>query len=153
MRAGRGECPRVKTTSVFMRKVVLCGLASVAPLVGLAATAAASSIVAVAPPQATPSIVSMGEATPAPVEAKPATETAEIGDDDTEILAIGNSVVAIGADAIPPSHEEVAAIAEPATAEPDMAESEMAESEMAALPGWLADGDAPALRGGIAPQE
>lgn len=117
-----------------MRKVVLSGLASAAPLIGLAAAAAASSIVTIAPPQATPSIVSMGEATPAPIEAKPATETAKAGDDDAEILAIGNSLVAIGADAIPPSREEVAAIAEP---------------EAPTLPGWLADGSAPALRGAM----
>ena len=134
MRVGRGECPRVKTTSVFMRKVVLSGLASAASLIGLAAADAASSIVAVAPPQATPSIVSMGEAAPAPVEAIPVAD-AKTG--ETEILAIGNSVVAIGADAIPPSREEVAAIAEPSAEEP-------------ALPGWLADDSAPALRG---PQE
>jgi len=137
MRAGRGKCPRVKTTSVFMRKVVLSGLASVAPLLGLALPGAASSIVTVAPPQATPSIVSLGEAAPAPIEATAVANAAEGG---TEILAIGNSVVAIGADAIPPSREEVAAIAEPAAAEP-------------ALPGWLADDGAPPLRGGLAAED
>jgi len=119
-----------------MRKVVLSGLASVAPLFGLALPGAASSIVTVAPPQATPSIVSVGEAAPAPVEAKPAAGADEGG---TEILAIGNSVVAIGAEAIPPSHEEVAAIGEAAP-----------EPEVPALPGWLAGDGAPALRGGIA---
>lgn len=142
MRAGRGIGPRVKTTSVFMRKVVLSGLGSVAPLVGLAAVAAASSIVAVAPPRAAPSIVSMGEAAPAPIEARPATEAAQAGDDGDEILAIGHSVVAIGADAIPPSREEVAAIAGP-PAEPD------ASAETPPLAGWLADDSAPALRGAM----
>jgi len=132
----------VKTTSVFMRKLVLAGLATAAPLFGLAAAGTASSFVTVAPPQATPSIVSAGEAPPAPVEATPVsanaaeTDGAEAGDD--ELLAIGNSLVAVGADAIPPSHEEVAAIAETAA------------DEAPALPGWLADDSAPALRG---PQE
>lgn len=125
-----------------MRKVVLSGLAAAVPLVGLAAVAGASSFVTIAPPQATPSIVSMGEAAPAPIEAKPATETAEAQDGDTEILAIGNSVVAIGADAIPPSREEVAAIPPPAT-----------EPEAPALPGWLSDDSAPALRGGLTPSQ
>ena len=114
-----------------MRKVVLSGLASVAPLLGLAAGGQASSIVTVAPPQATPSIVSMGEATPAPIVAD-----ADAGEAD--ILAIGNSIVAAGADAIPLSHEEVASIAEPAA------------DEAPALPGWLADDSTPSLRG---PQE
>lgn len=137
MRAGRGECPRVKTTGVSMRKVVLSGLASLAPLFGLVLPGAASSIVTVMPPQATPSIVSLGEAAPAPIEAKPA---ADAGEGGTEVLAIGNSVVAIGADAIPPSREEVAAITEPAAQEPS-------------LPGWLAEDGALALRGGIAAGE
>ena len=114
-----------------MRKVVVAGLAVAAPLLGLAA-AAASSIVSVAPPQATPSIVTAGEAAPAPIEAKPVTEAA-----DEEILAIGNSLVAVGAEAIPPSHEAVAAVPAPAAEEP-------------ALPGWIADDSAPALRGAMA---
>lgn len=118
-----------------MRKVVLAGLASVAPLLGLAAATAASSFIAVAPPQETPSIVSVGEAAPAPIEATPVTASNE---SETEILAIGNSVVAIGADAIPPSREEVASI------------NEAAEPEAPALPAWLADDSAPALRGGVA---
>lgn len=138
MRAGRGDCPRVKTTSVSMRKVVLSGLASVAPLLGLALPGAASSIVTVAPPQATPSIVSVGEAVPAPIEAKPVAEAAAADEGGTEILAIGHSVVAIGADAIPLSREEVAAI-----------DNAAPEPEAPTLPGWLAEDGAPALRGGI----
>ena len=116
-----------------MRKLVLAGLATAAPLFGLAAAGTASSIISVAPPQATPSIVGAGQATPAPIEAKPVSAKA-----DEEILAIGNSVVAVGADAIPPSHEEVAAIPEPAA------------EEAPALPGWVADDSAPALRGAVA---
>ena len=122
-----------------MRKVVLSGIAAILPLFGLAATGAASSIVVLTPPEATPSILTAGEATPAPVEAKPMAPSEEAQDGGTEILAIGNSVVAIGADAIPPSHEEVAAIGETAPAEP----------ETPALPGWLSDDGAPALRGGL----
>ncbi len=117
-----------------MRKVVLSGLASAASLIGLAASAAASSIVTIAPPQATPSILSAGEAAPAPIEATP---VAAADKGESEILAIGNSVLAVGADAIPPSREEVAAIAAPPAEEP-------------ALPGWLTDDSAPSLRG---PQE
>lgn len=128
--------PARENDGVFMRKVVLSGLASAVSLVGLAAGAVAASIVSVAPPQETPSILSVGEAAPAPIEARPV-ETAGAQDGGTEILAIGNSVVAIGAEAIPPSREEVAAIGE--TADP----------EAPALPGWLADDGAPALRGGL----
>jgi hypothetical protein len=119
---------------MFMRKLVLAGLATAAPLLSFATGGEASSILSVAAPQATPSIVSAGDAAPAPVEATPVAAQA----DNEEILAIGNSVVAVGADAIPPSREEVASIAEPAA------------GEEPAPTGWLADDSAPALRG---PQE
>lgn len=111
------------------------------PLLAVAAEGAASSIITLPAPEATPSIVAVGEAEARAVEAHPVDPAAG----GTEILAIGQSVVAVGADAIPPSREEVAAIGE--TAEP----------EAPALPGWLADDGAPALRGGLdgktAPQD
>ena len=98
-----------------MRRVLVSGLLSALPLLGAAGAVAASSIIVVPLPQTTPSIMTAGEPQPAPVEVKAADPAA-----DTEILAIGNSVVAVGADAIPPSREEVAAIeTAPATAEPD----------------------------------
>lgn len=121
--------PAREDDECVMRKVVLSGLAAAVCLFGLAAAGTASSIISVAPPQETPSIVGMGEAALAPLEARPVAETG-----DTDILAIGNSVVAVGADAIPPSREAVAAIPAP---------------EAPALPGWLADDGAPPLRGGL----
>ena len=108
-----------------MRRVLVPGLLSALPLFGGAA--AASSILVVPLPQTTPSIMTAGEPQAAPVEVKAADPAA-----DTEILTIGNSVVAVGADAIPPSPEEVSAIGAPAA------------------PDWLA-ADAPLpLRGGEA---
>ncbi len=124
-----------------MRKILVPGLVSMLPLLAVAAEGAASSIITLPAPEATPSIVAVGEAEARAVEAHPVDPAAG----GTEILAIGQSVVAVGADAIPPSREEVAAIGE--TAEP----------EAPALPGWLADDGAPALRGGLdgktAPQD
>lgn len=116
-----------------MRKILVPGLISMLPLLAVAAEGAASSIITLPAPEATPSIVAVGEAEARAVEAHPV----DPGAGGTEILAIGQSVVAVGADAIPPSREEVAAIGE--TAEP----------EAPALPGWLADDGAPALRGGL----
>ena len=116
-----------------MRKILVPGLVSMLPLLAVAAEGAASSIITLPAPEATPSIMAAGEAEARAVEAHPVDSAAG----GTEILAIGQSVVAVGADAIPPSREEVAAIGE--TAEP----------EAPALPGWLADDGAPALRGGF----
>lgn len=79
-------------------------------LLVMASAASASSIITIAVPDQTPSIVSAGQVAAAPVEMTPDTVSA----DDTKILAIGNSVIAIGPDAIPPSHEEVSSIAEQA---------------------------------------
>ena len=111
-----------------MRRVLVPGLVAALPLLGAAGAVTASSIVAVPLPDATPSIMMAGEPQAAPVEVQAADPAA-----DTEILAIGNSVVAVGADAIPPSREEVSAIDEPAAT---------------ATPGWMA-ADAPLpLRGG-----
>lgn len=111
-----------------MRRVLVPGLLSALPLLGAAGAAAASSILVAPLPQTTPSIMAAGEPQAAPVEVKAADPAA-----DTEILAIGNSVVAVGADAIPPSREEVAAI-----------------ETAPALPDWLtADAPLP-LRGGEA---
>jgi hypothetical protein len=108
-----------------MRRILVPGLVSALPLLGAAGVAASSSILVVPMPDATPSIMTAGEPLAAPVEAHPVDPAA-----DSEILAIGNSVVAVGADAIPPSPEEVSAISAPAT------------------PDWLA-ADAPLpLRGG-----
>ena len=116
-----------------MRKILVPGLVSMLPLLAVAAEGAASSIITLPAPEATPSIVAVGEAEARAVEAHPVDPAAG----GTEILAIGQSVVAVGADAIPPSREEVAAI------------GERAEPEAPALPGWLADDGAPALRGGF----
>lgn len=125
-----------------MRKILVPGLVSMLPLLAAAAEGAASSIITLPAPEATPSIMAAGEAEARAVEAHPVDPAAG----GTEILAIGQSVVAVGADAIPPSREAVAAIG-----------GETAEPEAPALPGWLADDDAPALRGGLdrktAPQD
>lgn len=114
-----------------MRRILVPGLVSALPLLGVAGVAGASSIVAISAPEATPSIMPAGEAAPAPVEARPVAAASG----GTDVLAIGNSVVAIGADAIPPSREAVASIEE--------------EAPGPELPAWLSDDGAPALRGGI----
>ena len=94
------------------------------PLLAASANSSASSIITLGVPGQTPSIITAGEAQAAPVEAPATAITAE----DTDIITIGNSVVAVGADAIPPSREEVASVSETTETEPEW----MAED--AALP-------------------
>lgn len=110
-----------------MRKILVPGFASMLPLLVASANSSASSIITLGVPGQTPSIITAGEAQAAPVEAPTAAVTAE----DTDIITIGNSVVAIGVAAIPPSREEVASVSETTEAEPDEPEW-MAED--AALP-------------------
>jgi len=112
-----------------MRKILVPGFVSMLPLLAVSASSSASSIITLGLPDQTPSLISAGEAQAAPVEAPADAITAE----DTDIISIGNSVVAIGADAIPPSREEVASVSETTEAEPEW----MAED--AALPLRLGD--------------
>lgn len=92
----------------MMNKIFITGFISKLSLLVMANAASASSIIAVTVPDQTPSIITAGEAAAAPVEMTPDAVSA----DDTQIIAIGNSVVAVGPDAIPPSREEVSSIAE-----------------------------------------
>ena len=108
-----------------MRKIFIASLISKLSLLMMATGASASSIITMAVPDQTPSIISAGEKEAVSVETAPGALSA----DDTEIIAIGHSIVAIGPDAIPPSHEEVGAI-------PEMAEEAQPQAE------WLAT-DAP----------
>jgi len=91
----------------FILKLPMLVMPPVMALV-MANAALASSIITIAVPDQTPSIVSAGKVAAAPVEMTPDAVSA----DDTKILAIGNSVIAVGPDAIPPSHEEVSSITE-----------------------------------------
>lgn len=91
-----------------MRKVFVAGLILKLSLFVMTNSALASSFFTVGVPEQTPSIINAGEAAAAAIEVSPDSVTA----DDTEILAIGKSVIAVGPDAIPPSQEKVAATAE-----------------------------------------
>ena len=115
-----------------MRKILIPGLVSMLPLLAASANSSASSIITLGVPGQTPSIITAGETQAASVEAPATAITAE----DTDIITIGNSVIAVGADAIPPSREEVASVSVTTEAEPDEPEW-MAED--AALPLRLGD--------------
>lgn len=91
-----------------MRKIFVTSIVSKLSLLIMAASAFASSIVTVGVPDQTPSIISVGEMEAAQIEASPEAVSAK----ETEIIAIGNSIIAVGPDAIPPSYEEVGAITE-----------------------------------------
>lgn len=113
-----------------MRKVVT----GVLPLLLAAGgQAAASSFVAPPPAAAGPSIITLGEAEPAPVEALPADGAEQQA--EAHIYVIGDSMIAMGADAIPTAKEAVAAIAEDTAPQ---------------RPGWLAEPLPLVIRGGIA---
>lgn len=114
-----------------MRKIFAAGLISKLSLLMMTAEASTSSIITMAVPDQTPSIISAGEKENILVEVVPETVDA----DDAQIIAIGNSIVAVGPDAIPPSHEAVGAIAEP---------EEQAEPQAE----WLADNAPLSLRSG-----
>lgn len=87
--------------------------------------AQASSFVDVGLPAATPSIVAVGE--PAEVPSQNA---------GGERFLLSASVVAIGADAIPPAREEVASVTQEDPAEPE-------------APSWTSDAVPTLMRGGI----
>lgn len=92
----------------------------------------ASSFTARPPSAVSPSIILLGEAAPSPIEALPlhgATRQAE-----TQIYVISNSMIAMGADAIPTASEQVAAIEERAAPQ---------------KPRWLAEALPLVIRGGI----
>lgn len=112
-----------------MRRIVFPGLVSTLPLFGTATAMPAAAVTPAPVAVETPSILVVGEAVAAPVGARHEATAS----DGTQMLAIGNSVLAIGADAIPPAQEAVASIGGEADAqEPD----------------WMAP-DAPlSLRGG-----
>ena len=93
-----------------MRKFLVTSFILKLSVLVMANAASASSILTITVPDQTPSIVSAGKVAAAPVETTPDTVSA----DDTKTLAIGNSVIAVGPDAIAPSHEEVSSIAEEA---------------------------------------
>lgn len=117
-----------------MRKVVTAMLSVLLAPFG---PAAASSFVAPLPPAASPSVITLGEAEPHPVEALPASaEVAEAGEAGEQIYTIGDSVIAISADAIPTADETVAAIP--------------TKDEAPQKPGWLAEPVPLIIRGGIA---
>ncbi|WP_421929111.1 hypothetical protein [Neoaquamicrobium sediminum] len=82
-------------------------------LAATAGTSAADSVIALpdAKSDTLPSVVSRGEAEPAPIEAWQ-TETASLQDNGEAVLVLGSSVIAFGADAIPVSRDEVASVAE-----------------------------------------
>lgn len=115
-----------------MRKVSVASFVSILPLLAGTTGISASSIISVGLPDQTPSIISAGEVQAEPVEA-PATAVLAA---DNDLITIGNSIVAIGADAIPPSQEEVASVSETTEAEPDRPEW---LAEDAALPLRLGD--------------
>lgn len=114
----------------IMRKVFVAGLISKLSLLLMANGASASSFITAGVPDQTPSIISAGEATAAAIEIPPEAVTA----DDTKIIAIGKSIIAVGPDAIPPSQEKVAATAE-------LAEEAAPQAE------WLTDDASLSLRG------
>lgn len=114
-----------------MRKVVTAMLSVLLAPFG---PAAASSFVAPPPPAASPSVIALGEAEPHPVEALPA--SAEVAEAGEQIYTIGDSVIAISADAIPTADETVAAIP--------------TKDEAPQKPGWLAEPVPLIIRGGIA---
>lgn len=93
-----------------MRKIFAASLISKLSLLVMTTGASTSSIITMALPDQTPSIISAGETEAVPLETAPGALSA----DDTEIIAISHSIVAVGPDAIPPSHEEVGAIDKPA---------------------------------------
>lgn len=69
--------------------------------------------------QATPSIVYLGTPAPLPLEARSAQGDVVTADAATEVLHLGPSLIAVGADAIPTASEDVAATPEaPAAPEP-----------------------------------
>ena len=113
-----------------MRKVFVAGLMLNLSLFVMVNGALASSIITIGVPDQTPSFITVGQATAAAIEVSPEAAIA----DDTDILAIGNSVLAVGPDAIPPSPEKTAAIAEAAQETEPQAE-------------WLADDASLPLRG------
>lgn len=113
-----------------MHKVFVTGLMLKLSLLVTGNSALASSIVTIGVPDQTSSFITVGQARAAAIEVPPETVIA----DDTDILAIGNSVLAVGPDAIPPSPEKVAAIAEAAPETEPQAE-------------WLADDASLPLRG------
>lgn len=115
-----------------MRRILVPGFVSMLPLLAASASSPASSIITLGMPGQTPSIITAGEPQATPVEPPATAITAE----DTEILTIGDSVIAVGPDAIPPSQEEVASVTGTTEAEPDRPEW-MAED--AALPLRLGD--------------
>lgn len=114
-----------------MRKVVTAMLPLLLAPFG---QAVASSFVAPLPPAANPSVITLGEAEPAPVEALPASANAPEAEE--QIYTIGDSVIAMGADAIPTGDETVAAIP--------------TEDEAPQKPDWLAEPVPLVIRGGIA---
>lgn len=77
-----------------------------------AAPASASSIVVAGPVSASPSIIMRGTPVAEVVEARSAVNEAA-RDDGVSVFHIGTSIIAYGADAIPRSSEQVAAIEEP----------------------------------------
>lgn len=77
-----------------------------------AGQAAAASLLALPARSESPSIIMLGEAAPAPIEALPI--GGETGTSEPAIYVISDSVIAMGADAIPAASEQVASINEPA---------------------------------------
>lgn len=102
-------------------------------LLALAGQGAASSFVVPPPPSASLSVISRGESEPAPIEALPA--SSENPQAEAQIYAIGDSMIAMGADAIPITAEAVAAIT--------------AEDEAPQKPEWFAEPLPLVIRGGI----
>jgi hypothetical protein len=82
-------------------------------LAATAGTCAASSLIALpgeAGPDTLPSVISRGQAEPAPLEAWQPETAAGPESAGEEVLTLGSSVIAFGADAIPVSRDEVASI-------------------------------------------
>lgn len=112
-----------------MRRVVT----GVLPLLlATAGQGAASSFIALPPSAASPSIITLGEAAPAPIEALPLDGDAQQA--EARIYAISGSMIAMGADAIPTASEEVAAIEDNAAPQ---------------RPRWFAEALPLVIRGGI----
>ena len=74
-----------------MRRILVPGFVAMLPLLAASASSPASSIITLGMPGQTPSIITAGEPQATPVEPPATAITAE----DTEILTIGDSVIAV----------------------------------------------------------